>query len=74
MKQSEIGVKLPDSATLHPGYNWASLQRNGMKRDSSWKKSAEDYLALYKAVLSPESNNHRAAIPRTQDFPLKTQD
>jgi len=34
---------------------WGRIQRNGMERDFSWKKSAEDYLALYEAVLSPES-------------------
>lgn len=26
---------------------WRQIQRNGMTRDFSWKKSAEDYLALY---------------------------
>ncbi len=34
---------------------WGKIRRNAMTRDFSWKKSAEDYLALYKAVLSPES-------------------
>ncbi len=34
---------------------WERIQRNGMERDSSWEKSAEDYLTMYKAVLSPES-------------------
>jgi len=34
---------------------WSRIQRNGMTRDFSWEKSAEDYLALYKAVLSAES-------------------
>jgi starch synthase len=33
---------------------WRRIQRNAMTRDFSWKKSAEDYLALYKAVLSAE--------------------
>ncbi len=34
---------------------WRSLLRNGMERDFSWEKSAADYLALYGAVLSSES-------------------
>jgi starch synthase len=33
---------------------WSQIQRNGMTRDFSWKKSAEDYLALYRTVLSAE--------------------
>lgn len=34
---------------------WSRIQRNAMTRDFSWEKSATDYLALYKAVLSTES-------------------
>lgn len=34
---------------------WSRIQRNAMTRDFSWEKSAADYLALYKAVLSTES-------------------
>jgi starch synthase len=29
---------------------WHTIQRNAMMRDFSWKKSAEDYLALYKSM------------------------
>ena len=29
---------------------WQAIQCNGMTRDFSWKKSAEDYLALYKSM------------------------
>ncbi|MGE5027937.1 MAG: glycogen synthase GlgA, partial [Betaproteobacteria bacterium] len=29
---------------------WRQIQRNGMKQDFSWKKSAEDYLALYGSI------------------------
>lgn len=29
---------------------WRKVQRNGMKQDFSWKKSAEDYLALYRSL------------------------
>jgi len=30
---------------------WRKIQQNGMRRDFSWKRSAEEYLALYEAVL-----------------------
>jgi len=30
---------------------WRQIQQNGMRRDFSWKRSAEEYLALYEAVL-----------------------
>lgn len=30
---------------------WRQIQQNGMRRDFSWGKSAEEYLALYEAVL-----------------------
>ena len=30
---------------------WHAIQHNAMTRDFSWKKSAEDYLALYKAIM-----------------------
>ncbi|MDP3481756.1 MAG: glycogen synthase GlgA, partial [Sulfuricella sp.] len=42
-------------AAYHDKKAWGRIQRNGMERDSSWEKSAADYLALYKAVLSAES-------------------
>lgn len=29
------------------GVRWAELQRNGMRRDFSWSKSAKEYVALY---------------------------
>ncbi|MDD5331152.1 MAG: glycogen synthase GlgA [Sulfuricella sp.] len=29
---------------------WSRIQRNGMTRNFSWQKSAEDYLALYKSI------------------------
>jgi starch synthase len=34
---------------------WQSLQRNGMRQDFSWKRSAQIYLQEYKALL-PEKN------------------
>jgi starch synthase len=30
---------------------WRQIQHNGMRRDFSWNRSAEEYLALYEAVL-----------------------
>lgn len=33
---------------------WRQLQKNGMKRDFSWKASAQRYLDLYRAVLALE--------------------
>ena len=32
--------------------DWQSLQRNGMRQDFSWKRSAEIYLQEYKALLT----------------------
>jgi len=37
-------------ATYHDKKAWNRIQHNAMTRDFSWKKSAEDYLALYKAI------------------------
>ena len=31
---------------------WESLQRQGMKADVSWDKSAEKYIELYRSLLS----------------------
>jgi starch synthase len=31
---------------------WASIQRQGMKADVSWDKSAEKYVELYRLLLS----------------------
>ena len=31
---------------------WASIQRQGMKADLSWDRSAEKYAALYRSLLS----------------------
>jgi starch synthase len=31
---------------------WASIQRQGMKADLSWSRSAEEYAALYRSLLS----------------------
>ena len=31
--------------------DWSTLQRNGMQRDFSWKKSAEQYRQLYRSLL-----------------------
>jgi starch synthase len=39
----------------HDKEAWGKIQRNCMERDSSWEKSAADYLTLYKAVLSSKS-------------------
>ncbi len=37
-------------AAYHDKKVWRKIQRNGMTRDFSWKKSAEDYLALYQSM------------------------
>ena len=37
-------------AAYHDKKAWRRIQRNAMTRDFSWKKSAEDYLALYKSM------------------------
>jgi len=29
---------------------WSRIRHNGMTRDFSWKKSAEEYLALYRSI------------------------
>ena len=34
---------------------WASIQRQGMKADLSWDKSAEKYAALYRSLLSKKA-------------------
>jgi len=34
----------------HPD-DWIKLQKNGMKKDFSWDKSAKEYLELYKKLL-----------------------
>ncbi len=31
--------------------NWGSLQKNCMRQDFSWKKSAQEYIALYKQLI-----------------------
>lgn len=33
---------------------WRRIQRNGMQRDFSWQKSAEQYAELYRALLQPD--------------------
>ena len=30
---------------------WHKIQENGMRRDFSWNRSAEEYLALYEMIL-----------------------
>ena len=43
---SKLAMKLyADEATFH------ALQHNAMKKDNSWKKSANKYLSLYKGLL-----------------------
>lgn len=41
-------------AAYHDNKVWRTIQRNAMTRDFSWEKSAEEYLKLYRKVLSPE--------------------
>ncbi len=36
--------------TYHNKEEWAAVQRNGMRADYSWDKSAEEYIALYKQL------------------------
>lgn len=38
-------------ATWHDRKSWQRLQRNGMHRDFSWRKSAERYIKLYRSLL-----------------------
>lgn len=37
--------------TFRDKETWRGIQQNGMRRDFSWNKSAEEYLALYRSVL-----------------------
>ncbi len=37
---------------FHDEKKWTSLQVNGMSRDFSWKKRAEEYASLYQKILS----------------------
>jgi starch synthase len=39
-------------ATYRDKQAWHAIQHNAMTRDFSWKKSAEDYLALYRLVVA----------------------
>ncbi len=42
IKRTLILYSVPDS--------WKKMQLNGMKKDFSWQKSAEQYLALYASL------------------------
>jgi starch synthase len=32
--------------------DWAQLQRNGMRQDFSWERSAREYVTVYKGVIA----------------------
>ncbi len=49
----EFWGKIQDALNLYYQVNkWRNLQKNGMKSDFSWGKSAKEYLEIYKKVLS----------------------
>lgn len=41
----------------HQPKTWRRLQLNGLKQDFSWKKSAKEYLRLYKKLIKTKNKN-----------------
>jgi len=51
----------------HHPLSWRQLQRNGMQKDFTWARAAEEYEAVYERVLAwtaPPTRTPQAAEPR----------
>ncbi len=49
---SELLSVIEKTLKAYEGKKWLEIQKNGMKKDFSWNKSAEKYLKLYKKIKS----------------------
>jgi starch synthase len=45
---------------------WQRLQRNGMKKDFSWDRSAAEYVKVYKRVIAARRRSGTKVAPRIQ--------
>jgi starch synthase len=45
--------------------SWQKIQQTGMEQDFSWERSAREYLALYKSLISSRSKKQKSGQDRT---------